>query len=72
MQTDECYQKWVKEDISTLASEEDVDLSLVPMGKMSKIDGVKIVNRKLDPKTGEMKYSTQTFNKGDKVQNFLE
>jgi len=70
--SDECYQKWVKEDISTLASEEDVDLSLVPMGKMSKIDGVKIVNRKLDPKTGEMKYSTQTFNKGDKIQNFLE
>lgn len=69
--TEEDYQVWTREHISTLISEEDIDLSLVPMNKVSKIDGIKVVNRKMDPETGELSYDIRTYQKGDKITNEL-
>lgn len=69
--SEEEYQAWVAKDINTLVMEEDIDLSLVPMGKMSKIDGVKVVNRRMNMATGEMEFEVREFDKGQKLTNEL-
>lgn len=69
--TEEEYQAWVVDHMNTLLQEEDLELSKVQLKRLSKVDGVKIINRRMNVETGEMEYDIRTYNKGEKVLNEL-
>ena len=69
--TEEEYQDWVSEHMNTLLQEEDIELSKVQLNRLSKVDGVKIINRRMNVETGDMEYDIRTYNKGEKVLNEL-
>lgn len=69
--TEEEYKKWSAEYFNKVLQEENVELSEAQINKLSKIDGVKVINRKMDMKTGEMTYVVSEFNKGEKITNDL-
>ncbi len=69
--SEEEYKDWVASHMNTLLQEEDVTLSDIQLNRLSKIDGVKVVNRRMNVETGEMEYDIRTFNKGDKITNNL-
>lgn len=69
--TKEEYKEWVASHMNTLLQEEDIELSKVQLNRLSKVDGVKIINRRMNVETGEMEYDIRTYNKGEKVLNEL-
>ena len=69
---EEEYQAWVKDNMQTLLSYDDVEVSEVQMNKINKdFPELVAVNRKLDVKTGKMMYETRTCKKGEKMTNEL-
>lgn len=69
--TEEEYKDWVAEHMNTLLQEEDISVSDIQLNRLSKIDGVKIINRRMTPSTGEMEYEVREFDKGQKLLNEL-
>jgi hypothetical protein len=70
--TAEEYKEWNSTHINELLREEPIDLSLVPVGKLNKLENLVMTNRKLDPKTGKVSYTYTTFSSGDKITNHLQ
>jgi hypothetical protein len=52
--SEEEYTQWVANKMNSLLREEDVTLSDEQLDKITRIDGIKVTFRRLDPKTGEM------------------
>ena len=69
--TEDQYQAWTAQHMNGLLQEEDVEVSKVQLNKLSKIDGVRITNRRMDPKTGELECEVQDFERGEKIVNEL-
>lgn len=69
--TEEEYQDWVSEHMNTLLQEEDIELSKVQLNRLSKVDGIKIINRRMNVETGDMEYDIRNYKKGEKVLNEL-
>lgn len=68
---EEEYQAWVVDHMNSLLQDEDIEVSYIQLNKLSKIDGVKIINRRMNVKTGEMEYEVREFEKGQKLLNEL-
>ena len=69
--TKEEYKEWVAIHMNALLQEEDIELSKVQLNRLSKVDGVKIINRRMNVETGEMEYEVRVFDKGQKLTNDL-
>ena len=65
------YQAWVVDHMNSLLEDETIEVSDIQLNKLSKIDGVKIINRRMNVETGEMEYEVREFNKGQKLLNEL-
>lgn len=80
------YQKWVtehmnsepepeslrrKDDIIEELYEYDVDSENINMNKKNKDVGIKVINRRMNVKTGEIECDVREFNNGDKLFNDL-
>ena len=65
------YQAWVVDHMNSLLEDETIEVSDIQLNKLSKIDGVKIINRRMNVETGEMEYEVREFDKGQKLLNEL-
>ena len=66
------YTEWVVQHMNTLIEEEDINISDVQVKKLTKVGGVRMVNRRLVVSTGEMEYEIYDFKEGEKVVNELK
>ena len=69
--TDEEYKEWVSGNVNTMLQEDDIEITDVQMNKLNKMEGVKVINRRLDVSTGELSYEVRLFKKGDRITNML-
>lgn len=69
--TEEEYRNWVLEHMNKILEDDEVELSVEQVKKLNKIEGVIVINRRLNVATGDIITDAQEFEKGEKIENEL-
>lgn len=69
--TEEEYKAWAAEHMNKMIEEENLELSVEQVKKLNKIEGVVVVNRRLNVNTGELEVTEKEYKQGEKIENVL-
>ena len=69
--TEEEYKAWAAEHMNKMIEEENLELSVEQVKKLNKIEGVVVVNRRLNVNTGELEVTEKEYKQGEKIENLL-
>lgn len=69
--TEEEYRQWVMEHMNQILEDDEVELSVEQVKKLNKVEGVMVINRRLNIATGDVITDVQEYEKGEKIENDL-